>query len=184
MIARVLRSLWRDTEGTALVEGSILLPVLMSLLFGVYEFSFFFYQQQLITTGVRDAARFLARNDLSSCTTSPLTSGNCSVTVMLSGTATNVVTVAKNIAVSGFAGGTPARVTGWAASNVAINLNSLANSGGSTPCGVNACSGRSTIQVVVVSTTFADPSLGLFGYLGLSAPNLVVSHAERVIGPG
>ena len=32
----------------------------LTLVGGVYEFSFFLYQQQLATSGVRDAARYLA----------------------------------------------------------------------------------------------------------------------------
>jgi Flp pilus assembly protein TadG len=56
-----MRLLARDEEGTALIEGAIIVPVLCILLFGVYEFSWFFYQQHLISTGLRDAARYLAR---------------------------------------------------------------------------------------------------------------------------
>ena len=51
----------RDQEGSALIEGAILVPVLFALIFGVLEFSYYFYQQHLVSTGVRDAARYLAR---------------------------------------------------------------------------------------------------------------------------
>ena len=57
-----MRSLWRDSEGTALVEATIVIPVLLVLLFGVFEFSALFWRQQLISTGVRDAARYLSRS--------------------------------------------------------------------------------------------------------------------------
>jgi hypothetical protein len=57
-----MRPLGRDEDGSALIEGAIVVPVLCLLLFGVYEFSWFFYQQHLISTGLRDAARYLARS--------------------------------------------------------------------------------------------------------------------------
>src|SRR5207245_10190124 len=57
----MLRLLARNDEGSALIEAASVVPVLCVLLFGVYEFSWFFYQQHLISTGLRDAARYLAR---------------------------------------------------------------------------------------------------------------------------
>jgi Flp pilus assembly protein TadG len=56
-----MRAFCGDTRGSALLEGTVLTPFLCVLLFGVYEFSNFFYQQHLVSTGVRDAARYLAR---------------------------------------------------------------------------------------------------------------------------
>ena len=38
----------------------MILPVFLALVGGVYEFGFFLYQEQLVTAGVRDAARYLA----------------------------------------------------------------------------------------------------------------------------
>ena len=39
----------------------MVMPVLVPLLFGVMEFSWYFQKQQLVESGVRDAARYLAR---------------------------------------------------------------------------------------------------------------------------
>jgi Flp pilus assembly protein TadG len=174
---RKIRTLWRDREGSALVEGAVLTPVLMSLLFGVYEFSFFFYQQQQISTGVREAARYLAR------TSDP--------------TVATVQTCAKNIAIygdvnsscSGAATGVVARVNGWTTGAITVTVTDDANSGASTPCGASPCNvwlgdPSSDVQVIKVSTSFLDPSLGLFGFLGLTAPTINVSHTERAVGPG
>ena len=44
--------------------------------------------------------------------------------------------------------------------------------------------GASTIYLVTASTSFADPALGFFGFLGLGAPTISFSHTERSIGPG
>jgi len=50
-----LSLLGHDETGSALVEGAILLPLLIVLFIGIFEFSWFFYQQHLISLGVRDA---------------------------------------------------------------------------------------------------------------------------------
>src|SRR5262249_8109299 len=159
--SQTMRSLWRDSTGTALVEATIVIPVLLVLVFGVFEFSAFFWQQQLISTGVRDAARYLSRS------LDPLSPA--------------VERAAGNLAVTGSASGGTPRVSGWSVSDVTISFTSLAN-----PVGVNGPSpyrGLAVIQVVTVSTSYTHPSLGFLDYLGL--PNLViqVSHSERVIGP-
>ena len=162
MSIRILQSLWRNSEGSALVEGALVLPILCMLVFGVFEFSWLFYQQHLISTGIRDAARYLARtatpNDLM------------------------IQTGAKNLATTGAIDGDTARVSGWWTRDVDITYASVDN-----PVGVNgltAFRGGAVIQSVTVSTSFAVPSLGFFGLLGLKPPAFTVSHQERVTGPG
>ena len=162
MSVRILQSLWRNSEGSALVEGALVVPILCMLVFGVFEFSWLFYQQHLISTGIRDAARYLARtatpNDLM------------------------IQTGAKNLATTGAFDGNTARVNGWWTRDVDITYASVDN-----PVGVNgltAFRGGAVIQSVTVSTSFAVPSLGFFGLLGLKPPAFTVSHQERVIGPG
>ena len=62
MFARREPSLWRDQRGSALIEGAVVMPLLIALVFGVLEFSWLFYQQHLVTIGLHDAADFLARS--------------------------------------------------------------------------------------------------------------------------
>src|SRR5262245_5089807 len=94
MIRQRLHRLCRDTEGSALLEGAIVTPFLCILVFGVLEFSHFFYQQHLVSTGVRDAARYLAR------TADPTASGT--------------QTTAQNLAATGLpGGGSTRRTTGF-----------------------------------------------------------------------
>jgi Flp pilus assembly protein TadG len=173
---KAVRSLWRNRDGSALIEASILTPMLFSLVLGVYEFSWYFYQQQLVEVGVRDAARYLARVPISNTTTNP-----CSLSdVNGSGTSfASYVANAQNIAATGqTASGGTARVKGWTAADVSI------------PCPLSSsrtgtyADGATTMWIVSVSTDFADPSLGLFGFLGLKKPKISASHQERFIGPG
>jgi Flp pilus assembly protein TadG len=139
-----------------LIESAIVLPVFLMLIGGVYEFGYFFYQQQLMTTGIRDAARYLA----------------------LSANPNNATKQeeAMKLAVYGeIDGAANARVPGWSTSNIAIAVTALDNSSGFY------CAGC-TVAVITVSTSLADSSLGFLGLLGLNAPIISVSHQERWIG--
>jgi Flp pilus assembly protein TadG len=171
---KLLRSLWRNQDGAALLEASILTPALFSLVLGVYEFSWYFYQQQLVEAGVRDAVRYLARIPISSTTTNPCSLSDANGTAF-----TTYIANAQNIATTGqIASGGTARVKGWMAANVSIPC-PLSNS----PTGTYA-DGTTTMWIVSASTSFADPSLGFLSFLGLTVPHLQASHQERFIGPG
>ena len=54
------RCLRRDEDGAALLELTVIMPFLIVLGLGIFEFSNMLYQYHLITGGVRDAARFAA----------------------------------------------------------------------------------------------------------------------------
>ena len=162
MSVRILQSLWRNGEGSALIEGAIVVPLLLILVLGVFEFSWLIDQQHLISTGIYDAARYSAQ----SANPNNLT----------------IQKRAKNLATTGAIDGDTARVRGWTARDVNISYSSVEN-----PVDVNGSTtfrGGAVIRSVTVSTTFTVPSLGFFGFLGLKPPALTVSHQERVIGPG
>jgi hypothetical protein len=173
MLLRLGRRIeWRhaaqDENGSALVEGAVVVPVLCVLLFGVYEFSWFFYQQHLVSTGLRDAARYLARLP-AACTT-------------LSPSWTFEQVSARNLATTGSVAGGAPRVKGWSAAAVRFDCRAIDNP--VDPEGFAAYRGGPVLYVVTASTRFQDPALGLFGFLGLRSPVIAVSHSERVIGPG
>jgi Flp pilus assembly protein TadG len=162
-----LRSFWRDRDGSALLEATLLTPVLFALVFGVYEFSWYFYRQHLISTGVRDAARYLARTNVNN----PCSSGSNK-------------TVAKNIATLNSDGG--ARVKGWTASNVTIACTTVSRfvCGADTPCELNSGPNAYDVYIVTVSTSYTPSTLGFLGFFGFSAPSIAVSHQERAVGQG
>jgi Flp pilus assembly protein TadG len=149
-------------RGSALVEATVLMPLLFTLVFGVFEFSWYFYDQHRVSTGVRDAARYLSR------VTDP----------------TNVAlqSNAKNLAVTGSISGGTARVTGWTTKSVDVDFASIQNP--IRDDGPRLYRGGATIQIVTVTTTFTHSSLGFLDLLGLTAPGITVAHSERVIGPG
>src|SRR4030081_1815371 len=66
-----MRSFWNDEHGSALIEGAVLLPILLVLMLGIYEFSWFFYQQHVMVDGLRGAARQLSRSPAACNAASP-----------------------------------------------------------------------------------------------------------------
>ena len=156
-----MRPLGRDTDGSALVEATIIIPVMLVLVFGVLEFSALFWQQQLVSAGVRDAARYLSR---STDPSSPAAES-----------------AAENLAVSGSTSGGMPRAPGWGPSDVSVSFKSIENNAGAN--GRGSYRGPEVIRVVTVSTSYKHPSLGFLDYLGL--PNIIVhiSHSERITGP-
>jgi Flp pilus assembly protein TadG len=165
MLKRSIAALWQDTEGSALVEAAVVMPMIIPLVLGVLEFSWYFHKQQLVESGVRDAARYLARTSAADSDANP-----CNNATSLSN--------AQSIAVYGvITGGGTARVPGWTTGSVIITCPSFPNTAGSYL-------GATTIYRVTVTTTFVDPALGFFTLLNLTVPNLSASHTERSIGGG
>lgn len=148
-------ALWQENSGAALVESAVILPVFLTLVGGVYEFGFFLFQEQLATSGVRDAAHYLA-----------LTADPTSVTNQ---------NYAKNIAVYGSIDAGTSRVRGWDPSDLSISVDAIDNSAGTY-------GGSSVVQIVTVSTRFTEQSLGFLGLLGLNVPTVSATHQERCIG--
>jgi Flp pilus assembly protein TadG len=164
-------SLWRDEDGSALVEATIVMPLLIAFFLGVFEFSWFFYNQQLVVSGLRDAARYMTRIEL--------TDGNLDPCVQKDQNGVLYTADAANIATTAEATGGSARVNGWSAADVTIScVSSAALDAG------NYADGSTSMTIIDVATRFADPSLGLFASLGLKLPMLSFSHEERFIGPG
>jgi hypothetical protein len=159
-----MQSLWHNADGSALVEASILVPLLIVLFFGVFEFSWYFHKQQLVEIGVRDAARYLAAASSDPCANATL------------------LTNAKNLATTGSIDASlPDRVAGWNPGDVQIPCPSgfdVPNPGNTT----YNCANSPTCHVVYVTTTIPDPALGYFALLGGRVPNISASHAERAIG--
>jgi Flp pilus assembly protein TadG len=164
-------SLWRDDDGSALVEATIVMPLLITLFLGVFEFSWYLYNQQLVVSGLRDAARYMTRIEL--------TDGNRDPCVQKDQNGVLYTADAANIATTAEATGGSARVSGWSAADVTISCSSRA----ALDAG-NYADGSTSMTIIDVATRFADPSLGLFSSLGLKPPMLSFSHEERFIGPG
>jgi Flp pilus assembly protein TadG len=169
---KTVKSLWRNHEGSALIEAALLTPMLFIMVFGIFEFSFYFYQQQLIEAGIRDAVRYLARIPLNS-------GGGATPCTQTDAGGTSYTTYAQNIAIYGTASAGTQRVKGWAGP-VTITCPTTDDSAGTyanTPS-------TAPIYTITATTSFTDPTLGYFDLLNLKAPSISVTHKERFIGPG
>jgi Flp pilus assembly protein TadG len=153
---RALRGFWDNSDGAALVESAIILPVFLALVGGVLEFGFYLYQEEMISSGVRDATRYLT------LTADPSSAINQSR--------------AKNLAVTGSVDGEASpRIAGWTTSDISVSVDILNNESGNY-------GGAAAIEIITVSTRVADSGLGFFGLLGIKKPAIDASYQQRFIG--
>ncbi len=150
----------KDDRGASLVEMTLVTPFLVFLGLGISEFGHTFYHQHLITTGLHDASRYLARFD------DPLAAA----------------ADAKDIAVTGSIGGTDKRVSWWNTGDITVTIQNIANPIDSTT-GLRLYRGTDPLKVVRVATSVDHPGLGFLSVIGISSPLTInVHHEERVIG--
>jgi Flp pilus assembly protein TadG len=160
-----------DQSGAALLEAAIAFPMLIAVAFGVIDFSNYYYQHQAVVTGVRDAARYLARSSCATANPSASPATACSAQIGY----------AEQIAVYGDIGGANPRVANWTTAAISVAFGATANSVDATT-GNTTYRGGNTIYTVTVSATFAYAEIGFLNMLHLTNPNFSVAHTERVIG--
>jgi hypothetical protein len=152
------RGLWRDQGGAALVEFSLVAPMLLSLGLGMTELGRFMYQYQLVVEGLRDAGRYIARLDPTDATNQ---------------------TNAANLAVTGTIDGSgDPRVDGWTAADVTFSVTDVPNDDGT---GTPLYRGGTNIEVVEVTTSFAYDDVGFLSAVGIDSITLGAAHEQRVI---
>lgn len=157
-----------DDHGSVMVEAALTLPFVMLMGFATFEFANFMSQHQAMTTGVRDAARYLARVSI------PYSAVGANLTC--ADAIANRAETARNIAVTGAPNGDERlRVAGWTAAQVTITTVTQSNSAG-------AYRGGDPLCVVRVSGSLPYAQFGLLRALRLGAPTVAVSHSERWVG--
>jgi hypothetical protein len=164
MSLRKVHLFWVNNEGSALVEGAVVVPLLIIFLSGVFEYSWLFYQQHLISIGLRDAVAYLARL--------PDPCNPASRTWLAA------QEYARKLATRGSTEGVAPRVRGWTAEMVKPHCTKVDN-----PVGANGLRKYrgSSVYVVTMSTEFNYQPLGFFDLLRLRPPVISVSHSERAI---
>ena len=163
-----------DQRGTALIELGVVLPILLAICLGVFEFGNAIYSRHLIENGVRDGARYaagLVANDATAMSN------------------------AKNIALTGAISGGSLRVSWWDPLNVVVanRKGTIAVTYTAVPttktnyCGTATnpayCRGADAthqIYLVTVSTDVPYSGFGFLGYFGLSNFSMHVEHVERL----
>lgn len=157
---RFLLSFFRDERGVAAAEMALMTPLLLILMFAPFELGNFYWSQHKVTKGVRDAARFAARQ--------PFDTLVCGEEI--------VDDKIKNLARTGELAGTSSAVAGWVNDDITVNV----------VCNVDfdagIYTGSSGAPVVRVETTLDYPSL--FQTLGFDASAIEMTAFSEAAGTG
>lgn len=150
----------KDRRGAAVIEFSLLAPLLIFMMCGMAEFANAMRQYHVMEKGVRDAGRYLARVPMTGCA--------------VSGSAT---LAARNLAITGRTSGGTALLPNWTDVNtVAVTVAQCVDNSGA------AYRGRTQMPVVQVQARAPYADLGLLTILGLGAINLEATHQQLWIG--
>lgn len=156
---RLLARFRRENCGASLIEFTLVAPLLLVLGMGTLELGMAFYGHHVITTGVHDAARYLARLD------DPMASA----------------AAGRTLAVTGEVGGSAQRLSWWPSGTVSVATASIANPVDGVT-GDRTYRGPDPIKVVRVTSTASYPGFGVLSFLGLgSALTISAFHEERVV---
>ena len=142
---------------------ALIIPLALALIFTTFEGAYYMICEHRVVKGVRDAARYAARLDLSNYACPGGTFSGSTATV-------------QNLARTGvLSGGSPA-VSGWVNGDVTIAVTCL-----SGQSGIYAATGGNAPRVKV-STRLAYPSL--MGSMGFTAATIYIGAAAQspVIG--
>ena len=173
-LSRILNRFRSDQHGTVLVEMSLVVPMMLLLSAGVYEFGNLIHDKLLMEAGVSDGARFAARCNSKLYTDAGLAAIDCA-------------DLAKNITVFGNVAGTPpARVYQWAKTDVTISIADPATCKNAVDGSGNVLYLSTTTQVCIVTASATYPyasrdSVGLLSLINISSVTLSASHQERLI---
>lgn len=158
LIATV-RRLRQERKGAALVEFTLVAPLLISLMCGLAEFGHALRQYHVMQKGVRDAARYLARAPVEP----PCAGGDATAW----GT---YVVQAQNLAVYGATTSGSPLFKSW--------TNPATVSAPNPPCLANPRPLGSALPQITVTATAPYVDLGMLSVLGLGPITLTVSHQE------
>ena len=159
MLSR-LSTFFKAKRGAALVEFSLVAPLLIFLMCGMAEFACVMRQYHIMEKGVRDAGRYLARVPMTGCTLDSTSVG-----------------LAQNLALTGRTASGSYLLPSWTDTNtvsVAV-AQCIDNSGG-------AYRGHDDIPVIEVTAEAPYTGLGMLSIIGVGAITLEVTHQQLWIG--
>jgi Flp pilus assembly protein TadG len=161
MLRAPFRKLGADRRGAALVEFTLVTPLLVALMCGLAEFGQALRQYHVMEKGVGDAARYLARAPADPCA-SPADPNWATY-----------VGQAKNLAVYGATTSGTALYRGLTTTAITASV-SAASCTDANPRGASA----SPLPKITVTASAPYADLGMLSALGLGAITLTVSHQE------
>ena len=154
-----LRQLGKESGGAALVEFTLVAPLLISLMCGLAEFGQLLRQYHIMQKGVRDAARYLSH-----------VSAQPPCTGISDPNWGTEVANAQNLAVYGTTTAGTALFAGWAdTTTVSVPAPS---------CLTNPRVNGAPLPQITVTATAPYVDLGMLAFLGIGPISLTVSHQE------
>lgn len=167
----LIRPALRDRQGAALIEFTLVAPLLFSLVLGTIEFGRYLEQHHVLTKSARDASRYLSRIEMNCAGT---TTFCCPSTDASWSTAE---TVAKNLAMRGSTGTSdPFVLDTWTdPSTISFTVTCLDNTGG-------GYRGQDKVPVVRTSISVPYTEVGFLSFLGIGPLTLSASHEEVNFG--
>lgn len=170
-MARMVRALKRligAERGAALVEFTVLMPLLFALMAGFIEFGMALQRHHVVQKSLRDATRYLAQVPGFDATT-PVDATPCNATP------TGQALIAKNLAIYGNIGGTgTSKISGWGYDGVCVI----------GPTSRSVTFNGVTTEVLVVQMTAQAPynDIGFLSILGFTGITLGGSHEQAYLG--
>lgn len=164
-MTRFVRIFWADARAAAAAEMALILPLLLVLIFTCLEGSYFLYLEHQVVKGVRDGARFAARQSFDDYDCSSVLDAN-------------VETSIKNVTRTGSTSSSAtSRVPGWDAGDTTV---SMSCPGAAVTTGIY--SSMANAPRVTVSATVPYPSLfSALSGVGVNV-NLNASQQAAVMG--
>lgn len=165
--AKMIRSFVNNQKGAAGAEMALVLPLLITLMFGAFELGHYFWNEHIVIKSVRDGSRFAARQ--------PFSKYSCNSTNLAD---TALKDKIADLTVTGDVGGlTTPKVRGWAVSDVTVTVSCP-----QTALTTGIYNAVPNAPRVTVATTFSYPSL--FERLGFDSfqLNLAAQAQAPVVG--
>jgi len=177
--------LFHDEGASAAAEMALVLPILLTLMFGAFELGNYFQSEHVLQKAVRDAARYAARLPIKD--TSGTVNYDCSAsTPTVDSTAqTDIQEVARFSDPSGTTDGKTSRLSGWTDDTMAtVTLSCDSSSSDSYVNNGVYADFPDSGAVPVVTVTATVPYKMLFGsyVFGTATLNLNATSQAAVIG--
>jgi Flp pilus assembly protein TadG len=181
MIMKAVRPLISCQNGAAGAEMALVVPLLVTLMFGSFELSNYFWTEHKVIKGVRDGARFAARLRFTNYTcpvddANPNTPPDLGLDEMDAALKTQIQEVTR----TGAIGGGTSSVADWENDDVTIVVScpdTALDGSGDAAVTTGIYRNLDNAPIVTVSTTVSYESL--FEKLGFDATDLNVSASSQ-----
>ena len=167
-MAQALKKLIGGRDGAALIEFTVLVPLLLALMAGFIEFGMAVQSHHVVQKALRDSTRYLAQVPGFDATT-PVDATPCN------GAPTGQALIAKNLAIYGNIGGTgTSKISGWGYDGICVI----------GPTSRSVTFNGVTTEVLVVQMTAQAPygGVGFLSVLGFTGITLRGSHEQAYLG--